>query len=46
MKPGSIAFTVDHQPIGALKVLKQRAAEKQVRDFWENKEVYRLRRPA
>jgi folylpolyglutamate synthase len=28
MKPGSIAFTVDHQPLGALKVLKQRAAEK------------------
>jgi len=45
MKPGSIAFTVD-QPIGALKVLKQRAAEKKVRDFWGNKEVYRLRRPA
>lgn len=28
MKPGSITFTVDKQPIGALKVLKQRAAEK------------------
>lgn len=46
MKPGSIAFTVDQQPVGALKVLKQRAAEKKVRDFWGNKEIYRLRRPA
>lgn len=46
MKPGSIAFTVDQQPKGALKVLKQRAAEKKVRDFGGNKEVYRLRRPA
>jgi folylpolyglutamate synthase len=32
MKPGSITFTVDKQPIGALKVLKQRAAEKKVRE--------------
>ena len=30
MKPGSITFTVDQQPTGALKVLKQRAAEKKV----------------
>jgi folylpolyglutamate synthase len=46
MKPGSIAFTVDQQPTGALKVLKQRAAEKKVRDFWGKKEVYKLRRAA
>jgi folylpolyglutamate synthase len=32
MKPGSIAFTVDRQPVEALKVLKQRAAEKKVRE--------------
>ena len=46
MKPGSIAFTVDQQPIGALKVLKKRAAEKKVRDFWGNKEACKFRRPA
>ena len=43
MKPGSIAFTVAQQPIGALEVLKQRAAEKKVRDFWGKKEVYKFR---
>nr|CAD7413469.1 unnamed protein product [Timema poppensis] len=29
MKPGAVAFSVDQQPEGALKVLKERAVEKQ-----------------
>jgi folylpolyglutamate synthase/dihydropteroate synthase len=45
MKPGSIAFTVDHQPEAALEVLKQRASEKKVRaNLWQLKELVRLRR--